>query len=116
MANDKPSDSDKQKEARNITLRRVMSSSYAFVKGVELSQTFSSLTPEDCIDEHIRLIEGARYDGRLNKLGELDKIKNDLLAAVEQIKAIPPEEFLEAKPDQDVNPPKDYKTIDDDLF
>lgn len=116
MPKNNPVDTDQKKEERNLALRRVMSSSYAFVKGAELAQSFSAITPEDCVDALIQQIEGQRFDGRLNKLAELDKIKNDLLAAVEQIKAIPPEEFLEAKPAEDVNPPKDYSTYSDDLF
>lgn len=103
MAKD-PAEADQAQE-KATDFREKLQNAYSFVEGAKATQSFSALTPEDCFDRFIERIEGKDTPQRPNVLNRLEKVKNDVLATVAQVKAMPPEAFREAKPDQDVNTP-----------
>lgn len=96
---------DKKGQELNFQLRRALNNAYAFVKGRESVQSFSALTFEDCLDKQIERIEGTAPSLRPNDLTKVDRIESDILQAVEKMKQLPPENFIDPDPDVDVNTP-----------
>lgn len=103
MAKD-PAEADRAQEVAT-EFREKLQDAYAFVEGAKATQSFSALTPEDCFDRFIERVEGKDTPQRPNVLNRLEKVKNEVLATVAKVKAMPPEAFRQAKPDEDVNPP-----------
>lgn len=101
MAKD-PAEADAAQE-QATEFREAFQDAFAFVEGQKLGQSFSALTPEDCLDAFIERIEGKDTEARPNVLNRIAKVRADVLAAVEKVKAMPPEAFREARPDEDVN-------------
>lgn len=83
--------------------REKLQDAFSFVEGQKLAQSFSALTPEDCFDRYIERIEGKDTTARPNVLNRIAKVRNEVIATVEKVKAMPPEAFREAKPGEDVN-------------
>lgn len=102
MAKDK---SEQSNQNLSFELRRSVANAYAFVKGREAEQSFASFTFEDAMDAQIERIEGKDSELRPNELNRIDRIENDIVSAVEKIKALPPELFNKADPSKDVNTP-----------
>lgn len=87
-------------------LRRVLSNSYAFVLGEQATQSFSALTYEELADDQIERIEGKDVvPGRPNELERVDRLQRELTDAIQKIKQIPPEKFIESDSRRDVNTP-----------
>ncbi len=91
----------------NLELRRVLNQSIGAVLGRQATESFYALTYEELADQQIERIEGNGSSTRPNELERVNKIESDLLSAVEQIRNIPPENFLLADPTRDVNTPID---------
>jgi hypothetical protein len=110
MADTPPSDKDltdaQQDEA--LKLRRQFSNAYAAIMGTQTSKEFSAFTFEEALQQQLDRIQGESTKLRPNELERVDKIESELLSAVEQTKALPPESFREPE-DDDVN-----KELDDD--
>ena len=87
----------------NFELRRIVGRAVGFVQGRQATESFFALTYEELAQAQIDRIEGVGFAGRPNELERIDSIENELLGAVEQIRSIPPENFLLADPDKDVN-------------
>lgn len=83
--------------------RETLQDAFSFVEGQKITQTFSALTPEDCFDAYIERVSGKDTTARPNVLNRIAKVKNEVLASIEKIKAMPPEAFREARPGEDVN-------------
>ena len=79
-------------------LRRAVSSAYAFVRGQETNDSFLAITFEEVLDQQIERIEGEGTALRPNVLDRITKLKEDILAAVESIKA-QPDDFFKAHDD-----------------
>lgn len=98
---------DKNEEQRisqlHLSQRRAINNAYGSLLADQNTQTFVTFTFEDAVDLQIERIEGDT-EGQLrpNLLQRVDRIEGTLLQAVEQIKKIPPEQFLEPN-EQDVN-------------
>lgn len=96
---------EKKGQALNISIRRALNNAYAFVKGRESVQSFSAFTFEDALDQQIERIEGVGTSYKLNDIDRVTKIENDIVNAVEQVKALPPDSFLLPDSASDVNTP-----------
>jgi hypothetical protein len=108
MANDK---STQTNENLSFELRRSVANAYAFVKGRESVQSFSSFTFEDALDAQIERIEGKDSDLRPNELHRVEKIKNDIVSAAQKIKSLPSQFFNKADPSTDVNTPPEGSDV-----
>jgi hypothetical protein len=87
----------------HIRQRRALNNGLAALLGSQANQVFSAFTFEDAVDLQIERIEGAGTQLRPNRLDRVDRIENELIKAVIELKEVPPENFLEADPDNDVN-------------
>lgn len=101
MAKD-PAEADSAQE-QATEFRETLQNAFAYVEGQKITQSFSAFTPEDCFDRYIERVSGKDTEARPNVLNRIAKVKNDVLASIEKIKAMPPEAFREARPDEDVN-------------
>ncbi len=102
---------DKKGQALNFEIRRAINNAYSFVKGREAVQSFSAFTFEDALDQQIERIEGTAPALRPNDLHKLDKIENDITQALSKMKQLPPEEFIDPDPDNDVNTPVESNEV-----
>ncbi len=98
-----PGDADKKSEEMNLEIRRSLASAYGFVQGQQSVQSFAALTLEELYDQQIERIEGADSENRPNELHRVDKLEQDLLRAVEKIKSLPANAFIEHNESTDVN-------------
>jgi hypothetical protein len=95
---------DKQ-QTKNLAVRIALANAYAFVDSQRFVQSFAAQGLEDLIDQQIGLIEGTGASLRPNYLQRVDRMEADLLAALTGIEEIPPEEFAQPEPENDVNSP-----------
>jgi len=107
MANGTGSSSptDQQQQQQNLDLRKAISDAYAFVEGQKSVQTFSALTFEDLLDQQIELISGKGTTLRPNMLDRIAALQTTLTNAIQKIKALPPDAFAKADPQNDANTP-----------
>lgn len=103
---------DKKGQELSFELRRALGNAYAFVKGRESVQSFSAFTFEDAMDQQIERIEGKGTELRPNELDRITKIENEILQAVNKIKELPPEAFIEPDVENDVNTPPEVEAED----
>jgi hypothetical protein len=87
----------------HISQRRAVNNAYAALEGEKNVLTFSAFTFEDAVDLQIERIEGEGTRIRPNELERVDHIEQGLLRAVEELKQVPPEQFLKKDEDRDVN-------------
>jgi hypothetical protein len=108
MADTTPSDVEQEAKQQDeaIRLRRQISNGYAALLGTQTAKDFSRYTFEEALGQQIERIEGASTALRPNLLDRVERIKNELVSAVTQIKQMPPESFREPEED-DVNKPMD---------
>lgn len=98
-------EADDAQQAQADEFRERLQNAYTFVEAQKTTQSFSALTPEDCFDRFIERVSGKDTQARPNVLNRITKVKNEVLASVEKIKALPPESFRKPKPTEDANPP-----------
>lgn len=84
--------------------RETLQNAYAFIEGQKVTQSFSALTPEECFDRFIERVSGAGTQARPNVLDRIARIKSEVLATIEKVKATPPDAFRDATAN-DVNTP-----------
>lgn len=92
-------------QEQNLELRRAINDAYAFVEGQKLVQSFSAVTFEELLDQQIERIEGASSTKRPNELDRIDKIEQDVIAAVDKIKKLPDDAFKKTPEENGVNTP-----------
>ncbi len=95
-------------EASRETLqqfRDTVAGTVGFVRSREVTHGYTSISIEELVDNRVARIEAAQTDTRPGDLARLEKIKNDFDAAIEAIKATPPDAFRTPDPDTDVNTP-----------
>ncbi len=90
----------------HLRQRRALNNAYAALIARQNTNTFAAFTFEEAVDLQIERIEGAGTQLRPNLLGRVDRIENELLQTVEELKKLPPDRFLEKSPDEDVNTPE----------
>lgn len=91
----------------NTELRRVINNSVGAVLGRQTSESFFAVTYEELADQQIERISGPATTARPNELERVDKIEQDMLALVQQVRNLPPEKFILSDSSQDVNTPVD---------
>jgi hypothetical protein len=94
---------DPKLQSQNLEIRESLNNAYAAIEGQKSVQSFAAFTFEDALDLQIERIEGADTDARPNELHRIDKIENNVVAAVAKVKAMPPTAFVEPRDDRDVN-------------
>jgi hypothetical protein len=82
-------------------LRSSVADAYAFVQGQETTEAFTAITFEECLDKQIESIEGAGTQLRPNILDRIRRVKENILAAVEEIKGLPDDYFKQHDNSQD---------------
>ena len=87
----------------HMSQRRAVNNAYAALEGEKNVLSFSAFTFEDAVDLQIERIEGEGTQLRPNELERVDNIEQNLLKAVQELKEVPPEQFLEKNEDTDVN-------------
>ena len=92
-------------QERNLKLREALSNAYAALLGDQTTKSFSSFTFEEALNNQIERIEGAGTQLRPNLLAKVDRVENNMLQAIEQLKSLDPSSFIESNPDTDVNTP-----------
>lgn len=94
-------------QSRNIRQREALSNAYAALVGQQSIQGWTAFTVEEALDAQIERIEGKSTPKRPNELERVDRIEQEVLAAVAALRDTPPEQFIEPRSDQDVNTARD---------
>ena len=94
---------DAKLQAQNLQIREQLNNAYAAVEGQKAVQSFSAFTFEDALDQQIERISGASTASRPNELDRVTRVESDVTAAVAQVKALPPNAFVEPDNERDVN-------------
>lgn len=103
MASKKDEALEKQFEKNHGRERKALNNGYAAIVAQQAVQTFTAFTFEEAIDAQLELIEGEGTQLRPNLLDRVDRVEEELKAAVAKIQQIPPEQFLEKDEERDVN-------------
>lgn len=90
-------------QKRTERQRTALNNAYAFVISDQATQSFLAFTFEEAMDLQIEEIEGEDTPERPNKLGRVNRVEEQVTAAVEQLKAVPDEYFPKANEEEDVN-------------
>lgn len=85
--------------------RRIVADAVGELRSQEIRDSFASISLEELLDQHIERMQESTDPIKPSRLQRLRKVKDDLVASVEAIKAVPPERFRRADPSQDVNTP-----------
>lgn len=83
--------------------RRAINNAYAALLAQANIETFQAFTFEEAVDAQIERIEGAGTDLRPNLKGRTERIRNLVVKAAEELKKIPPDQFLDKDEERDVN-------------
>lgn len=103
MATNDQTNEEQRLSQFHIRQRRALNDALGSLLGTQAAKTFQAFTFEDAVDLQIEAIEGEGSALRPNKLDRVDKVEQELLKAVTELKEVPPEQFLEHDPDEDVN-------------
>lgn len=107
MAAKDDKDNVEEVQSRNTRLREALSNAYSALLGDQAVKSFSAFTFEEALNNQIERIEGSGTQLRPNLLARVDRIENNMLQAIAQLKSLPPEMFREANQSTDVNTPND---------
>ena len=109
MADETASDKGKTESEQDLglRLRRQLSNAYSALLGDQTIASFTAFTFEEAMDREIEHIEGEGTQIRPNALDRVTKIETELLKAVDELKALPPEAFIEKDEEDDVNTEKE---------
>lgn len=86
-------DSTKTKQGKlNLQMREILANSYAFVRGRQYNESMANVTYEELLDAAIDKIEGTsgRTAVRGTLLDRIQKIKTEIVQAVDTVKKQPP--------------------------
>lgn len=99
------SNSESESLDLNTELRRVLNNAIGAVQGRQTSESFFAITYEELADAQIERISGKGTTTRPNELERVDKIEQEMLALVQQVRNIPPDKFILSDSATDVNTP-----------
>ena len=94
---------EQQQQRNNIKLRAALGSAYAALEGSKFTSSAAAFSFEEAVSQQLQRLEDPGTTLRPSELERIDKVEQDLLKAVEEIKKIPPEDFLTRIPSRDVN-------------
>jgi len=82
--------------------RRIVANAVAELRSREVKDTYTSLSLEELVDQHIGRLEG--NDGlNPSRLQRVRRVQQELADSIEAMKATPPSYFRRHDPDSDVN-------------
>lgn len=84
-----------QNETLFLRQRRVINNAYAALQGRAASETFAAFTFEEAADAFIEEVEGAGTEVHPNKLARVARLQGEIGRAVEELKQVDPERFLD---------------------
>jgi hypothetical protein len=93
----------RQQEQFFLRQRRAINNAYAALQGRATAETFAAFTFEEAADAHIELVEGDDTEAHPNKLKRLAKLKEEIGRAVDELKEVEPERFLDVNLENAVN-------------
>lgn len=93
----------------NFEIRRVLNNAFHFIQGQQFTQGAGAVTYEELADQQIERIEGRGTSTRPNEFDRIARMESQLLAVVDQIKQIPPENLLLKDGIRDVNTPEELE-------
>lgn len=103
MATNDQTNEEQALQQNYLRQRRALGNALGSLLGAQNNKTFQAFTFEEALDLQIERISGAGTVLRPNELTRVDRIETEVLKAVEELKQVPPEQFLDADPDEDVN-------------
>lgn len=103
MASDQSKSEEREKQAAQMKLRRALDDAYGSLEGQRTTQSFLAFSFEEAMSNQIERISGASSRLRPNELDRVERIRSNLVTAVEAIKKIPPEAFMATVDGRDVN-------------
>lgn len=83
-----------------------LNDAYAQLESEKAIQSFNAFTFEEALANQIERIEGESTKIRPNELDRTERIYQNLVKAVEELKQVPPEKFLTKDNARDVNTPE----------
>lgn len=89
----------------NLQMREILGNAYGFVRSREYTKSIANLTYEELLDAAIERIEGTqgRTGIRATLLEQIAKIQNEVKTAVQTVKSKPPNEWVIASQDQELD-------------
>jgi hypothetical protein len=99
----KTQDEEENLQGSHLRQREALNNAYAALLSQKCLQSFQAFTFEEALDQQAKRIDGTSTQLRPNELAKVDRIEQQLLAAVTQLQQVPPEQFLAPKPGEDVN-------------
>lgn len=117
VAQDKKADgADKSQELLYLEQRRAVNNAYGSLQGSNIADSFAAFTFEEAADAQIERIEGKDTQQHPNLLNRTENVKQNLLKAIEQIKLVAPEKFLDVNLTDAVNTPEADPQSEEELF
>ena len=105
MSNNGEDENGAGQQEQNLELRRAINDAYAFVEGQKLVQSFSAVTFEELLDQQIERIEGTSTVQKPNEIERITRVEQEVISAVEKIKALPDDAFKKTPEENGVNTP-----------
>jgi len=87
----------------NAANRRAVNNAYAALLADANIETFQAFTFEEAVDAQIERITEDVSDIRPSLKTRVDRIRNEIVKAAEELKKIPPDQFLDKDEERDVN-------------
>jgi hypothetical protein len=103
---DRRTDAKRQaQDEQMMRLRLALNNAYASLRGRAVADSFAAYTIEEAIDAHVDVIEGKGTKVHPSQLDRVERIRNDLIAVAEAIKALPVDSFRPVDDADAVNTP-----------
>lgn len=93
---------EQQQQRDNVKLRTALNNAYGAIEGRKYTDTVVAFTFEEAVDAQIERLS-ATDRLRPNDFDRTDRIEAELLQAVDNIKKVPPEAFMQTNSVRDVN-------------
>lgn len=103
MATKEETAEEANKQQAHLKQRTALNNAYAAIEGQKSIQSFTAFTFEEALDNQIERIEGESSRLRPNELDRVKRVEEEVIKAAEEIKKIPPEQFLQQDESRDVN-------------
>jgi hypothetical protein len=97
---------EKQQEQLHLRQRRAINNAYAALEGRNYANSFAAFTFEEAVDAHLELI-GPDTGTQVHpcRIDRVEAIRGELNQAVDELKTVPPETFLDVNMTQSANTP-----------
>lgn len=101
MADESTPSSQAQEQLREF--RRIVANAVGELRSNQVRDTFSAITLEELMDQHIELLQGTSDPVRPSRLQRVKRVKQELDDSIEAMKGTPVEAFRRHDPETDVN-------------